>query len=78
MAGSLTVLCECDETLVDEVGIVGMDVEAEKHESSSAHSTDGVQQVQRLRYQVVRSLTVSLVPEIILELGHTHNQIYIC
>ena len=67
MAWSLAVLGESDKTLVDERSVVGMDVQAEQHESSSTHSTYGVQQVQGLRYEVVRGLTVGLVPKIVLK-----------
>ena len=67
MTRSLTILRESDQTLVDELGIVGVDVEAQQHESSSAHSTYGVQQVERLCYEIVGGLAVVLVMQVVLE-----------
>ena len=42
MARSLTVLGQCYQTLIDESCIVGVDVEAEQHETSGTDSTYGV------------------------------------
>lgn len=64
---SLAVLSQSDETLVDEGGIVGMDVETQQHEASSTDSTDGVQEVESLSYEIVGSLAVALMPQIVLE-----------
>ena len=66
MTRSLTVLCESDQTLVDEHGIVSVDVQTEQHESTSTDSTYGVQETQALCDEVVGGLAVALVTEVVL------------
>lgn len=67
VAGALAVLSERHKALVDEHGIVSMDVEAEQHQSTSNHTTYGVQQVQSLSYEIVQCLAVGLMPQVVLE-----------
>ena len=66
MAGALAVLCQCDHALVDELGIVGMDVEAEQHEPSSGDPTYAVQEAQGLSNEVVGDLATGLVSQVVL------------
>ena len=67
MTRSLAVLSQSDETLVNEGGIVGMDVETQQHEASGTDSTDGVQKMESLSDEIVGSLAVALMPQIVLE-----------
>ena len=66
MARALAVLGQCDHALVDELGIVGMDVEAEQHEPASRDATYAVQEAQGLSYEVVGHLTKALVTQVVL------------
>ena len=65
-AGALTVLGERGKALVDEFDIVSVDVKAEKHQTSSGHTTNAVQKLEGLQNEVIWGLTVGLLPEVVL------------
>ena len=60
MARTLAVLGQCDQSLCDELHIVGMDVETEQDQPSCGHSTDTVQELECLQDEIVVSLAVLL------------------
>lgn len=62
MAGTLAVLGECLQALVDELCIVSIDVEAEEHQASSGHSADTVQETKCFQNEVVAVFTIILLP----------------
>ena len=69
MAWSLTVFGKRGQTLVDEFDVVGVDVETEQDQSPRGHTTDTVQELERLQNQVVTLFTVGLFVKVILEGG---------
>ena len=66
MTGSLTVLSESLQTLVDQLHIVSIDVETEQDQPSRGHSTYAVQETQGLKDEVVAVLTIHLLTQVIL------------
>lgn len=67
VAGPLAVLCECGETLVDELHVVGVNVEAEQYQPPCGDATYAVEEPQRLEDEITVGLAVSLGAEIVLE-----------
>ena len=45
VARSLAVLCQCDQSLRDELHIIGMDVETQQYQTTRGHSTHTVQEL---------------------------------
>lgn len=73
MAGTLTVLRECLESLVDEGDVVLVDVESKESQSARGWATNTIEENQRLAHKIVIGL-VLLVPQIIL--GKRYNNRY--
>jgi hypothetical protein len=69
MAGSLAVLRQSLQALVDELHIVGIDIETEQYQPSSGDTTDAVQEAQGLQDQVVAVLAVGLLPKVVLHVS---------
>ena len=67
MTWSLAELSESGETLIDELHIVGMYVETEKHQTSCGDTTDAVKELESLKNEIEVGLAVALRPEIILK-----------
>ena len=66
MARSLAVLRQCDQSLCDELDVVGVDVETEQYQATRCHSTHAVQELERLQDEVLTVLTVLLFTEVVL------------
>lgn len=67
MTRPLAILCQSLQTLVDELHIAGIDVEAQQHQASGRHATDTVQESKGLQNQVIRVLATSLLPQVVLQ-----------
>lgn len=65
MARSLTVFGQTFQGLVDEGNILFIDVESEKTKASSCASTNTVQKLQGLTYQIVVGLVILATQEVL-------------
>ena len=66
MAGALAVFGECLQTLVNELNVVGVDIETQQNQTTSGHSTYTIQEAKGFQYEVVVVLTVLLLPQVVL------------
>lgn len=62
MAWALAVFSECDETLLDQKGILLINVEPQEAETSTGPTTDALKELQCLQNQVIVGLAVFLSP----------------
>ena len=74
MARSLAVLCQCYQSLCDELDVVGTYIEAEQYQAARGHPTHTVQELECLQDQVVTVLAVLLLTEVVLLWGNTKSQ----
>jgi len=63
------------QALTDELGVVGVDEEAEQHQTAGGGPTDAVQEAQCVQDQVVACLVVVLLAKVVLgERGRERNK----